>query len=46
MHDPLQNALERPENGRRAMTESLGQSGRITPIERHSPGSVTGNEAD
>jgi len=46
MHDLSQIARPAAKKGRCTMTESLGQSGRTMPTERHSPGSVTGMEAD
>jgi hypothetical protein len=46
MHDLSQIARLEAKNARRMMTESVGRFGRITPTDRHSPGSVTGMEAD
>jgi hypothetical protein len=46
MHDSLQIALVRPESRWRGMTERLGRFGRMLPTGCHSPGSVTGMEAD
>ncbi|MBW8769968.1 MAG: hypothetical protein JF589_09445 [Gemmatimonadetes bacterium] len=46
MHDLSQIARLEAKSRRRMMTESVGRFGRITPTDRHSPGSVTGTEAD
>jgi len=46
MHDLSQIARLDAKSAPRTMTESLGRFGRIVPIDRHSPGSVTGMEAD
>jgi len=46
MHDLSQIARLVAKKGRRTMTESVGQSGRTVPTDRHSPGSVTVMEAD
>jgi hypothetical protein len=46
MHDLSQIARLAAKKGRRTMTESVGQSGRTVPADRHSPGSVTVMEAD